>query len=67
MTESVKKLISRRAIFKGRITQDFKALDSLDESEINFHLLDQYIVTIESNLATIDQLDIELCTDRSED
>ena len=66
MAERVKQLIGRRAIFKGKITQDLKALDSLNQSEINFHLLDQYIGTIESSLAIIDQLDIDICTDRNE-
>ena len=62
----VKRLIGQRSFKKGQITQDFKALESLEEKDFSFHLLDQYISSIEKNLEIIEGFDEKICLDRSE-
>ena len=66
MSENIKRLVSRRAYKKGQITQDLKALEALDEAQLNCHLLDQYIKTIEDSLSVIEGYDMEICTDMSD-
>ena len=66
MSESIKRLVSKRAFKRGQITQDIKALEALDDADLNVHLLDQYIKTIEDSLSAIDDFDSEICTDMSD-
>ena len=56
-SEAVKRLVSQRAYRKGQITQDFQALEAMDEGQLSFHLLDQYISTVEKNLEIIEGFD----------
>ena len=57
MSESIKRLVSKRAFKKGQITQDMKALEALDDADLNVHLLDQYKKTIEYSLSAIEDFD----------
>ena len=66
MSESIKRLVSKRAFKKSQITQDIKALEALDDADLNVHLLDQYIKTIEDSLSAIEDFDLEICTDMSD-
>ena len=61
MSEQVKSLNKKRAARKGLITQDLKLLNSLDESKINVPLLEQYILSIESNLSLVEEYDTSIC------
>ena len=61
MSEQVKRLVSQRAYKKGQITQDMKSLDTLDDKNLSYHLLDQYIVTIVKNLESIEEFDSKIC------
>ena len=61
MTEQIKTLTRTRAVRKGLITQDFKLLNGLGEEEVNVPLLDQYINSIESNLALVEECDMSIC------
>ena len=66
MSESIKRLVSKRAFKKGQITQDIKDLEALDDADLSVHLLDQYIKTIEDRLSAIEDFDSEICTDTSD-
>ena len=61
ISEQIKTLTRMRAVRQGLITQDFKVLDRLGEEEYNVHLLDQYIYSIESNLALVEECDTSIC------
>lgn len=66
MSENIKRLVSRRAFKTGQVTQDLKALEALEDADLNFHLLDRYIKTIEDCLSAIEEFDSEICVDMSE-
>ena len=66
MSESIKRLVSERAFKNGQITQDIKAVEAIDDADLNVHLLDQYIKTIEDSLSAIEDFDSEICTDMSD-
>ena len=66
MSESIKRLVSKRAFKKGQITQDIKPLEALDNADLNVHLLDQYMKTIEDSLSAIEDFHSEICTDMSD-
>ena len=55
--------MDQRVYKKGLVIADINALDRLDEADITHHLLDQYIQTIENNVAAIDEYDSEICVD----
>ena len=61
MSDQIKSLTRTRAVRKGLITQDFKLLDSLSEDQFNIPLLDQYINSIESNKALVEECDNSIC------
>ena len=61
MSEQIKTLTRTQAVRKGLITQDFKVLDRLRKEEYNVHLLNQYINSIESNLALVEECDTSIC------
>ena len=61
MTDSVKRMIGRRAFKKVLITQDLRALEAPDETKYSFHLLDGYINSISNNLLAIEEFDAEIC------
>ena len=66
MSQEIKRLISQRAYKKGLITQDLKALDKLEQKDLSFLLLDQYISNIEKNLEIIEEFDARICEDMEE-
>ena len=57
MSRKVKKLVGQRSYNQGLIDHDLRALEGLDQKDITYHLLEQYISKIDVSLDIIETFD----------
>ena len=63
MSRKVKKLVGQRSYNQGLIDHDLRALEGLDQKDITYHLLEQYISKIDVSLDIIETFDRQICED----